>query len=200
MAKNLSRDQKRKAKLVEREKRSRAVEVFTPYSGHKFYSDHWTPVVYATERAIYDVILESKRALTNAQVGRALELLIDHLRRSGPPAIGNEEAAVPYSTGNAAECVFYNIRRSWQQMIDEGRTVAAADLIGIARTLLHSIEAHGAKTGQARGYVAFLEDFLQPIVRGNAAGTEALSPIEIIRRFEAAPMGLHLVDDVLVIK
>ena len=200
MAKNLSRDQKRKAKLVEREKRSRAVEVFTPYSGHKYYSDHWTPVVYATERAIYDVILESKRALTNAQVGRALELLIDHLRRGGPPAIGNEEAAVAYSTGNAAECVFHNIRRSWRQMIDEGRVVAAADLIGIARTLLYSIEAHGSKTGQARGYVAFLEDFLQPIVRDNAAGSGAMTAEEVIRRFEAALLGMHRVDDVLVIK
>ncbi len=200
MAKNLSRDQKRKAKLVEREKRSRAVEVFTPYSGHKYYSDHWTPVVYATERAIYDVILESKRALTNAQVGRALELLIDHLRRGGPPAIGNEEAAVPYSTGNAAECVFHNIRRSWRQMIDEGRAVAAADLIGIARTLLYSIEAHGSKTGQARGYVAFLEDFLRPVIRDNAAGTEAMTAEEILRRFEAAPVRLQQVGDVLVIK
>ena len=200
MAKNLSRDQKRKAKLAEREKRSRAVEVFTPYSGHKYYSDHWTPVVYATERGIYDVILESKRALTNAQVGRALELLIDHLRSGGPPAIGNEEAAVPFSTGNAAECVFYNIRRSWRQMIDEGRVVAAADLIGIARTLLYSIEAHGSKTGQARGYVAFLEDFLQPMILGSSARTEVMTAKEIIGRFEAAPVGMHLVDDVLVIK
>ena len=200
MAKNLSRDQKRKAKLAEREKRSRAVEVFTPHSGHKYRSDHWSPVVYATERGIYDVILESKRALTNAQVGRALELLIDHLRRSGPPGIGSEEAAVPYSTDNAAECVFFNVRRSWRQMIDEGRIVATADLIGIARTLLYSIEAHGSKTGQARGYVAFLEDFLQPIVRGNAAGTEAQSAMEIIRRFEAAPDGAHMIDGVMVIK
>jgi hypothetical protein len=199
MAKNLSRDQKRKAKLVERDKRAREMDVFTPYSGRKYQSDHWAPVVFATERPIYDVIVESKRALTNAQVRRALELLIDHLRRGGPPGIGDAEPVVPYSTGNAAECVFHNIRRSWRQMFDSGRTVAATDLIGVARTLLYSIEAHGNNTGQARGYVAFLQEFLPPVIRETEIG-DALTTMELIRNHEAAPEGMPLDGDVQVIK
>ena len=181
MAKNPSRDQKRKAKLAKRDNRARELEVFTSYSGHKYQSDHWTPVMFATERPIYDVIVESKRALTNAQVRRALDLLIDHLRRGGPPGIGDGEPTVPYSASNAAECVFDNIRRSWRRMFDEGRVVGATDLIGIARTLLYSIEAHGHNTGQARGYVAFLEGFLPPVIRHAAVGSRGHSVAEIIR-------------------
>ncbi len=181
MAKNLSRDQKRKAKLAERDKRSRELDVFTPYSGRKYQADCWTPVVFVTERAIHDVILESNRELTNSHVRRALELLIDHLRRGGPPGIGDGEEVVPFSAGHAAECVFYNVRKAWRAMADSGRIVPATDLIGIARTLLFSLEARGHHTGQSRGYVAFLEEFIPQCIREHAAATNSISVDDAIR-------------------
>lgn len=181
MAKNLSRDQKRKAKLAERDKRSRELDVFTPYSGRKYQADCWTPVVFVTERAIYDVILESNRELTNSHVRRALELLIDHLRRGGPPGIGDGEEAIPFSAGHASECVFFNVRKAWLAIANHGRTVATTDLIGIARTLLHSIEARGHHTGQSRGYVAFLEEFMPQFIRDTAVATKSIPMDDITR-------------------
>ena len=158
MAKNLSRDQKRKVQLAEKTKRSREMEIFTPYEGNRYRANIWIPAVMATELGIYAVIRESKRGLTNTQLRSALVTLIRHLRDGGPSSLGDGEPEVPFSTEKAAECVFYNVRKSWRKLADDGVGVAASDLIGIARTLLYSIEAHGALT--PGGYVKFIEGFM----------------------------------------
>jgi len=206
-SKNLSRDQKRKAKLAERDKRSRPLEVFTPYSGRKYQVGRWTPVVFATEQAIHDVILESKRELLNSHVQKALVLLIDHLRNGGPPGMGDAEATVPYSTGDAAECVFFNVRKAWRTLADDGQVVAAADFIGIARTLLYSIEAHASNTSRPGGYVRFLEDFIpQASQTQTILCSPAISAEEAIRVMRSAEKVGHLaegyamVGDILVLK
>ena len=198
-SKHLSRDQKRKAKLAERDKRSRELEVFTPYSGRKYQADSWTPIVFATERAIHEVILESHRELMNSHVQKALMLLIDHLRNGGPPGIGDAEVPVRYMTGHAAECVFFSVRKAWRTLADNGEIVAAADFIGIARTLLYSIEAHGHNTSRPGGYVRFLEGFIpqasQTIVSSNTLSTE-----EAVRLMESAEVGVSLNDGILILK
>ena len=158
MAKNLSRDQKRKVQLAEKAKRSREMEIFTPYDGSRYRGSIWVPAVYATERGICEVISESKRGLTNMQVRSALLTLIRHLRDGGPASLGDGEPEVPFSVEKASECVFYNVRKSWRQLSDKGQGIAASDYIGIARTLLYSIEAHGSLT--PGGYVTFIEGFI----------------------------------------
>ena len=159
MAKNLSRDQKRKGQLAEKAKRSREMEIFTPYEGERYRDPIWIPAVYATEFGICEVITESKRSLTDKQVRSALVTLIRHLRDGGPASLGDGEPAVPFSAERASECVFYHVRKSWRQLADNGQGVAASDLIGIARTLLYSLEAHGALS--PGGYVRFIEGFIR---------------------------------------
>ncbi len=160
MAKNLSRDQKRKAQLKDKEKRSREMEIFQPYDGERYRSDYWVPVVFATERAIRDVFVESRRALTNTEVRTALICLIRHLKDGGPPGLADTEEVVPYSPDRASEAVFSRVRMAWRRQADLGEAFPASDLIGIARTLLYSIEAHGANTSSPGGYVRFIEGFL----------------------------------------
>ncbi len=207
MAKNLSRDQKRKAKLAERDQRSRELEVFTPYSGRKYHAGSWSPVVFATEQAIHDVILESKRELINSHVQKALVLLIDHLRNGGPPGIGDEEEIVPYSTGHAAESVFFNVREAWRTLADNGQVVAVSDFIGIARTLLHSIEAHARNTSRPGGYVRFLEGFIpQASQTQTILCSPAISAEEAVRVMRSAEevgyleVGYAMEDGILVLK
>ena len=162
MAKNLSRDQKRKAQLAEKAKRSREMEIFTPYEGERYRAPIWILAVFATEHGICEVIAESKRALTNMQVRSALVTLIRHLRDGGPAGLGDGEPEVPFSAERASECVFYNVRKSWRQLADDGRGFAASDYIGIARTLLYSIEAHGALS--PGGYVRYIEGFMKETI------------------------------------
>ena len=160
MAKNLSRDQKRKAQLKDKGKRSREMEIFQPYDGERYRSDYWVPVVFATERAIRDVFVESRRALTNSEVRTALICLIRHLRDGGPPGLGENEEVVPYSPDRASEAVFSRVRMAWRQHAESNEATPSIDLIGIARTLLFSIVAHGANTSSPGGYVRFIEGFL----------------------------------------
>ncbi len=160
MAKNLSRDQKRRAQLKEKDKRSREMEIFKPYDGDRYRSDYWVPVVMTTESAIRAVYLDSKRQLTNADVRTALVCLIRHLRDGGPSGFADDEVVVPYSSDRAAESVFCRVRMAWRKLAEEGDAVPAADFIGIARTLLYSIEAHGANIASPGGYVRFIDGFL----------------------------------------
>jgi hypothetical protein len=55
----------------------------------------------------------------------------------------------------------WNIRSHWTLFFEDEHAVAVSDLIGVLRTLLNSIEAHEWHTGRDRGYVAFLDDFMQ---------------------------------------
>jgi hypothetical protein len=159
-SRKLSRDQKRKAKLTERNKKARAREIFLPYSGTRYQADAWVPVVYSTEKAIHDVIVESKRSVTNSHVNQALVLLIDHLHRGGPAMLGDGEPEVLFAASAIPERLFFKIRQAWSSLAESGRVVAPADLIGILRTLLFSLEAHAFRTGESRGYVVFLEEFI----------------------------------------
>lgn len=193
-SRKLSRDQKRKAKLTERSKKSREREVFQPYSGTRYHSDAWVPVVFATEKSIHDVIVESKRSVTNSHVKQALLLLIEHLHRGGPAVLGDGEPEVLFTSSAIPERVFFKIRQAWSSLADSGRVVVSADLIGILRTLLFSLEAHAFKTGESRGYVAFLEEFIPKF--GVGAGVRTGYPAsELIEIFDREFGGLKVDDD-----
>jgi hypothetical protein len=156
-----SHDQKRKAKLAKRAERATHHADVAPYTGKKYQAEFWVPYIFQTESAIYEAIRLSRRRLTNDQVKAALVRLIRHLRADNPPRLGEADPEVPYTTGNEIEFVVWNIRRHWAIASDEHGIVSVNDLVGILRTLLYSIEAHAWNTGPSRGYVAFLEDFMQ---------------------------------------
>ena len=119
------------------------------------------PHVYQTELAIYEAIVLSGRRLTNEQVRAALVWLIKHLRSGQPAPLAEDEPEVAFAVGNEVEFLVWNIRQHWGILFQEQGPVRDDDLVGILRTLLNSIVAHAWQTGPSRGYVAFLDGFMQ---------------------------------------
>src|SRR5207245_8681436 len=132
-----------------------------PYAGRKYQQDAWTPLVYATELAIYEVIKLTKSRLTNDTVESALTQLVLDLRGDLSPTLSAEDAPPELVLGNEVPYLMWNIRSHWTRFFQEEHPVAVGDLIGVLRTLLHSIEAHEWNTGRSRGYVAFLEKVIE---------------------------------------
>jgi hypothetical protein len=160
MSNNLSHDQKRKAKLAKRGKKEPRNNEPMPYSGQKYRASAWFRHVYATEKAIHETIKLSNSTLTNKQVKAALIAIIEQIR-AGQQAILPEDApVVPYASGAEVEYLIWNIRYHWRLLVADVGPVHREDFIGIMRTLLYSLQAHAWKTGEQRGYVAFIEDFL----------------------------------------
>ncbi len=81
MAKNdrMSRDQKRKAKLKKREKRSRTHEPLA-YKGNKYKTDEFAPIFYRTELGIYESYVICDRELTDDEVEAGIERLVIQMR------------------------------------------------------------------------------------------------------------------------
>src|SRR5262249_17932298 len=105
-----SRDQKRKAKLAERVRKRQGSALVEPYEGRKYQSGAWAPLVYATESAIYEVIQQSERRLTNDTVQYALTRLVLDLRRELAPTLRAGEPQPPLEIGNEGPYLIWNIR------------------------------------------------------------------------------------------
>jgi hypothetical protein len=154
-----SHDQKRKAKLASRTKRHE--DKIQPYSGEKYRADRWLPHVYETELGVYETIKLSHQRLTNAEVEAAFVQLIKRLRGGLPGPLQEDEPEVAFAEGNAVEYLIWNIRRHWKIMFQQRGPVSTEDLVGILRTLLFSMKAQAWNLGPERGYVAFLERFME---------------------------------------
>jgi hypothetical protein len=160
---NRSHDQKRKAKLAKRAKKEARDEGPTPYSGRKYQAPEWVQHVYSTESAIYETIKLSNRSLTNKQVEAALVAIIEHIRAGNPALLPEDAPVVTYTPGSEVEYLVWNIRRHWRLLVEKVGPVHTDDFVGILRTLLFSLEAHAANTGEQRGYVHFIEKFLDRV-------------------------------------
>ena len=158
-----SRDQKRKAKLAERARKQGMSRRVEPYEGRKYQQPRWTSLVYATELAIYEVIQMTDRRLGNDAVQMALEQLVLALRGGLAPTLAEPEPRPDLVIGAEAPFLMWNIRGHWTDFFENEHAVPVVDLIGVLRTLLHSIEAHQWNTGRERGYVAFLDGFMQRV-------------------------------------
>lgn len=157
-SRKLSRDQKRKAKLAERnQRRQKSAEPF-PYSGRKYQAAAYVPYIYQTESAVLAAYLDSGRQLTNEQVRQAFVQLIERLRHDSPAAVAEVEADEQAAPGTVDDVVL-RIRRSWGRLFTEREPCSRNDMVGILRTLLYSIQAHAWNTGPSRGYLAYLEKF-----------------------------------------
>jgi hypothetical protein len=155
-----SRDQKRKAKLTERAKKQHVTEV-TPYEGRTYQADRWVPWVFETELAVHEAQVALGPRLTNEHVRRAFTDLVIRLRKGLAPTAGDDATELRLAEGAEPEFVITMIRSHWRRAFEERGAVAAADLIGILRTLLNSMEAHAWNRGPAGGHLAFLREFMR---------------------------------------
>ena len=134
----LSRDQKRKAKLKKRAERSRKHESLA-YAGGKYKTDEYAPIFFRTEVGIYESYVMCDRELTDDEVEAAIERLVIRMRE-GPLPPPSETNVVTVTEGSEEDLIIANIRRNWQILEEKGSLPGRDDLIGILRSILHSIE------------------------------------------------------------
>jgi hypothetical protein len=179
-----SRDQKRKAKLAERAKQKQTTEV-TPYEGTTYQADRWVPWVFETELAVHEAQVFLGPRLTNDHVRIAFTELVLRLRKGAAPKAGDDELEPAYTPGQEPEFVIDLIRVHWRRAFEEDGPVATADLIGILRTLLNSMEAHAWNRGPTAGYLAFLSEFM----RKQRVNVRMVRPGELAPSRDESPPG-----------
>jgi hypothetical protein len=169
----LSRDQRRRAKLAARAKKRPTIEELA-YRGEKYRGEGWTAVVFQTEVGIYEAYMILERRLTNKNVERALIDLIGRLRGGVAAPLSEGEKEIRLDEPSPEDFLIWNIRRNWTIYFEKSGPVATHDLVGILRTLLYSITAHAWHSGPTRGYLHFLEGFMEEAgVRVQRLGSSA---------------------------
>ena len=162
MAKNrLSRDQKRKQKLAARAQRSPQTESLA-YSGRKYKSRQLLPVWINTETGIYEAFQLTQRALTDQTVVSALEQLIVQMRE-GTMAPFDEAGSDWHNGGDEESLVIWRIRQNWLRLSEKDRQPSRADLVGVVRSILSSIDATKTAGPWSQGYLRHMERFLNQV-------------------------------------
>ncbi len=157
--KHLSHDQKRKAKLKKRAERARKNESLA-YTGDKYKTDKYAPIFFWTERGIYESYVMFDRALTDDDVEDAVERLVVQLREGLSPLPSEAEVAIIDEVGED-DFIIANIRRNWWSMAEDGLSPNREDLVGILRTILHSIDVWRVRGSQSRAYLHYIEGFMK---------------------------------------
>jgi hypothetical protein len=152
----LSHDQKRKAKLAKEARRARQDMSPLAYDGKKYKTDALVPVFLATETGVYESFIMTDRKLTDRMVRGAYETLILQLRQGPLPP--EETGTIQVVAGHEEELVIQNIRRNWENLAPRPST---DNLIGVLRTLLHSVQVWSSRSAESRGYLHYLEGFLK---------------------------------------
>ena len=130
------------------------------YHGTKYKTAEYVPIMHRTEIGIYETYVMCDRTLTDDEVEADLERLIVQMRRNSlpPPA---EKGNLTLTDDNKERLLIWNIRRNWRIMAEDGVLVPKEDLIGVLRTILHSLETWRSKSLHSQGYLHFLEGFMK---------------------------------------
>jgi hypothetical protein len=155
--KKLSRAQKRKKKLQKR--KSKQLHRSLAYYGNKYKGERHVMALMRAETGILETYVMSHRELTDRQVEVALTRLIGDLRRDGyQPAEHRDMVTVEPET--YMDLVIWSIRRNWDDLFHEQPRHSGAELVGILRTILGSLETWSTPSPESRGYLNYIEGFL----------------------------------------
>jgi len=150
------RKAREKAKRKELQRKQLAVQA---YHGTKYRTDELIPVYLQTETAIYECFVMTERTLTDREVRTTLVGLISQIRRGMYPPDG------PPETNGSPEghvgLLAWNLAGRWQDFFREKSYPGRDKMIGVLRTILGSIETWGSPSPTSRGYLKYIEEFLQ---------------------------------------
>jgi hypothetical protein len=154
----LSRDQERQKKLAKRERRQPQSDESLAYTGNRYKKDEFVEPLFQTERAIYSQFVISGRQITDDDVQEGLVELIEDLRARPVAELifddqSDDEEVVEASIPRL-------ILNDWRDLLEARRLPGRSDLIGILRTILGSLETWRAQSASARGYLNYLEGFM----------------------------------------
>jgi hypothetical protein len=144
---------------LERE-RHRRRPVSLAYHGNKYKTDELVPAIFSTEAGIYEAFIMSDRAMTDHDVRRTLEGLIQELRGGAAPVPPEREPGQPLVGTSPESLTVANIRRHWLEYSGKSPFPGREDLIGVLRTILGSIEVWGNISPTSRGYLRYIEGFM----------------------------------------
>lgn len=153
----LSRDQKRKKKLQHR--RRGISQGLQPYRGGKYRSKEYIMALMRAEVGIYETYVMTERQLTDRQVEAGLKNLIRELQ-SGSVQPAEHRDVVEVEPSGTMDLLSWNIRRNWDDLFTTQPRHSNAELAGILRTILDSIETWSTPGPNSRGYLNYLEGFL----------------------------------------
>ena len=177
MSKNdrMSRDQKRKAKLKKRAERSHKHESLA-YTGKQYKTDEFAPIFYRTELGIYESYVIYDRELTDDEVEAAVERLVIQMREGPlPPYI--ESDVITITEGGEEDLIITNIRRNWQILEEKGELPVRDNLIGILRSILHSISIWRSQSLHSQGYLRYIEGFMKKLGVSVRQATQDFQPL-----------------------
>ncbi|SIO13797.1 hypothetical protein SAMN05444166_2653 [Singulisphaera sp. GP187] len=157
----LSHDQKRKAKLKQRAERTGKHEKLA-YSGRKYKTEEFAPILFRTEVGIYESYVICGRELTDDLIEAAIERMVIQMRK-GPLPHFFKSNVITVVEGNEEELVIESIRRNWEILEEKGEMPGRDDLIGVLRTILHSLDLWRSQTLHPQGYLHFLEGFMKKL-------------------------------------
>jgi hypothetical protein len=177
--KRLSHDQKRKAKLAKRARKSPpATTSSLAYTGNKYKTEEYAPVMHATETGIYQAYVVTDRQLTDRAVRQALEKLVTQMRAGQLPPF-DDSAEVQYVRGEEVDLVIHFIRSNWNHLFEYQPHPGTEALIGILRTLLGSVDNWSTPSPSSRGYLNFVEGFLRKTgVNVQKMAPDTMEPVE----------------------
>jgi hypothetical protein len=160
MARKPSRDQKRKKKLAERRKKSHAVDAVVPYEGNKYREAKFSRLLFEAECAIREVDVVTGEEMTDTQVKESLEYFVRRLRGEDPEI--PEDAAIDGDEDNPRDYLSECIQEHWNDLQPHlDFRPANADLGGVLRTIIDSLNTRTRVTPGGRGYLLYLGPFLE---------------------------------------
>ncbi len=161
-SKGLSRDQKRRAKLKKRAERSPKRESLA-YSGSKYKTEEFVTPLLHTEMGIYEAFVMTDRQMTDDAVVDAIEELVAALREGPLPRLSGGDRCELTADQGDEDLVLWSIRRRWGLLAETQALPRREDLVGILRTLLHSIDIWHGQGVLSQGYLRYLEGFMHKV-------------------------------------
>ncbi len=151
----LSRDQKRRQKLAKRQRRQlERTSLADPDNRYK--SKEFAKPLFETELGIYEAFVMSGRQMTDGDVETELQDLIAELRETAAAELIFAERDGDEPPGLVTGSIF----RNWEQMLEQAKLPGRDDLSGILRTILGSVETWRSRSASSRGYLSYLEGFM----------------------------------------
>ena len=150
------RAKKHKAKRADRRTGSGSLA----YHGNKYKTKDLAQIHFHAEVGIYESFVMTDRTLTDRTVTSAVEKLILQMRKGPLPELG-DTSTVSLVKGEEEDFVVWNIRRNLQQLSETEPRATRDNVIGVLRTILGSVEVWRSASPTSRGYLRYIEGFLQ---------------------------------------
>lgn len=149
-------DRKRKKLLEEKKRKVREAEALV-YKGDLYKKARFTPTWLQTEIAIYEAYVLSQHQISDNTVAAALENLIVQLRGGDLPPLPEKFG---YEQDREEDLIIENIRRRWNDHFADAWKPSDADLIGVLRSILGTIDTMKSPFPKSYGYMRYITEFL----------------------------------------